>query len=84
MQQRLALLTPREREVFPLIVGGLLNKQAAFLLRISEVTLQIHRGQVMRKMEAESFADLVRMAVKLRIPRWREQSQDGIATVAHA
>jgi FixJ family two-component response regulator len=84
LQQRLALLTPREREVFPLIVGGLLNKQAAFLLGISEVTLQIHRGQVMRKMEAESFADLVRMAVKLRIPHWREQSQDGVAAVAHA
>ncbi len=72
LQQRLGLLTPREREVLPLIVGGLLNKQAAFLLGISEVTLQIHRGQVMRKMEAESFADLVRMAVKLRIPHRRE------------
>ena len=56
----------------PLIVGGLLNKQAAALLGISEVTLQIHRSQVMRKMQAESFAELVRMAVKLRIPYWRE------------
>ncbi len=67
LQERLSLLTPREGEVFPLIVGGLLNKQAASVLGISEVTLQIHRSQIMRKMRAESFADLVRMAVKLRI-----------------
>jgi hypothetical protein len=53
-------------------VGGLLNKQAASVLGISEVTLQIHRSQVMRKMQAESFADLVRMAVKLRIAHWQE------------
>ena len=72
LQQCCRLLTPREREVFPLIVGGLLNKQAAAMLGISEVTLQIHRSQVMRKMEAESFADLVRMAIKLRIPHRRE------------
>ena len=71
LQERFSLLTPREREVLPLIVGGLLNKQAALILGISEVTLQIHRSQVMRKMEAESFADLVRMASKLRIPYWR-------------
>jgi FixJ family two-component response regulator len=68
LQERLSLLTPREREVLPLIVGGLLNKQAAFVLGISEVTLQIHRTQAMRKMQANSFAELVRMAVKLRIP----------------
>jgi FixJ family two-component response regulator len=72
LQARFALLTPREREVLPLIVGGLLNKQAASVLGISEVTLQIHRSQVMRKMQAESFAELVRMAIKLRIPYWRE------------
>lgn len=72
LQQRLLLLTPREREVLPLIVGGLLNKQAASVLGISEVTLQIHRSQVMRKMQADSLADLVRMAVKLRIPFWYE------------
>jgi FixJ family two-component response regulator len=71
LQARFSLLTPREREVLPLVVGGLLNKQAASILEISEVTLQIHRSQVMRKMQAESFADLVRMAVKLRIPHWR-------------
>lgn len=73
LQERLSLLTPREREVLPLIVGGLLNKQAACVLGISEVTLQIHRSQVMRKMQAESLADLVRMAVKLRIPFWHER-----------
>jgi FixJ family two-component response regulator len=72
LQERFSLLTPREREVFPLVVGGLLNKQAASVLGISEVTLQIHRSQVTRKMQAESFAELVRMAVKLKIPYWRE------------
>jgi FixJ family two-component response regulator len=72
LQERYSLLTPREREVLPLVVGGLLNKQAASILEISEVTLQIHRSQVMRKMQAASFADLVRMAVKLRVPHWRE------------
>ena len=68
LQRRFASLTPREREVFPLIVGGMLNKQAAAVLGITEVTLQVHRGQLMRKMEAGSFADLVRMAGKLGIP----------------
>jgi FixJ family two-component response regulator len=72
LKVRLSLLTPREREVLPLVIGGLLNKQAAAVLGISEVTLQIHRSQIMRKMAAESVADLVRMAVKLRIPHRRE------------
>jgi FixJ family two-component response regulator len=67
LRARHANLTPREREVLALVVSGLLNKQAAAQLKISEVTMQIHRGQVMRKMEAESLADLVRMAVKLDI-----------------
>jgi FixJ family two-component response regulator len=71
LQERFSRLTPRERDVLPLIVGGLLNKQAASVLGISEVTLQIHRSQVMRKTQAESLADLVRMSVKLRIPYWR-------------
>lgn len=62
-----SLLTPREREVLPLITGGMLNKQAAAYLGISEVTLQVHRGQVMRKMAARSFAELVRMAERLGI-----------------
>jgi FixJ family two-component response regulator len=68
LRERLSLLTPREREVLPLIVGGFLNKQAASLLGTSEVTLQIHRSQVIRKMQAGSVAELVRMAVELRIP----------------
>jgi FixJ family two-component response regulator len=55
-------LTPREREVLPLLVSGLLNKQAAAELGITEYTVQIHRGHIMRKMRADSFAALVRMA----------------------
>jgi FixJ family two-component response regulator len=61
-------LTPREREVFGLVVTGLLNKQMALKLGISEVTIKLHRHQVMQKMQAESLADLVRMAEKLGIP----------------
>jgi len=68
LRQRLSSLTPREREVFPLIVSGLLNKQAAAELGISEVTIQIHRGKVMQKMRAGSLAELVRMASALGIP----------------
>jgi len=62
------LLTPRERDVLPYVVAGLLNKQTAGELGTSEITIRIHRGQIMRKMEAESLADLVRMAAKLNIP----------------
>jgi FixJ family two-component response regulator len=58
-------LTPREREVLPLLVCGLLNKQVAFELKITEWTVQLHRGHIMRKMQADSFAALVRMAAKL-------------------
>ena len=68
LRQRLSSLTPREREVFPLVVSGLLNKQAAAELGISEVTIQIHRGKVMQKMRAGSLAELVRMASALGIP----------------
>ena len=68
LTQRFRSLTPREREVLPLVVSGLLNKQAAAHLGISQVTLQIHRANVMRKMEADSLADLVRMASWLDIP----------------
>ena len=58
-------LTPREREVLPLLASGLLNKQVAFDLGITEWTVQLHRGHIMRKMQADSFAGLVRMADKL-------------------
>jgi FixJ family two-component response regulator len=67
LEHRLATLTPREREVLPLVVRGLLNKQAAAQLGISEVTLQIHRSKIMQKMKAASLAELVRMAAKLEI-----------------
>ena len=60
-----ATLTAREREVMALVVSGLLNKQVASELRISEITVKAHRGQVMRKMKADSLADLVRMAARL-------------------
>jgi FixJ family two-component response regulator len=60
-------LTPREREVLPLLAGGLLNKQAAFELGITEYTVQIHRGHIMRKMGADSFATLVKLAGKLKL-----------------
>jgi FixJ family two-component response regulator len=60
-------LTPRERELLPLLVRGLLNKQAAAELGITEYTVQIHRGHIMRKMQADSFATLVKFAAKLKV-----------------
>jgi FixJ family two-component response regulator len=67
LRRRYALLTPREREVLPLVVAGLLNKQTAAELGTSEITIQVHRGQIMRKMAASSLAELVKMAGKLNI-----------------
>jgi FixJ family two-component response regulator len=67
LKGRYKSLTPREREVMQQVVSGLLNKQVAAELKISEVTVKVHRGQVMRKMRAASLADLVRMADKLGI-----------------
>jgi FixJ family two-component response regulator len=64
-------LTPREQEVLPLLVSGLLNKQVAFELGITEYTVQIHRGHIMRKMKADSFATLVRLAAKLSLEQSR-------------
>ncbi|WP_404479348.1 response regulator transcription factor [Novosphingobium sp. BL-52-GroH] len=60
-------LTPREREIMALVVTGLMNKQVAARLALSEITVKIHRGNVMRKMQAQSLADLVRMAERLGI-----------------
>ncbi len=68
IERRVNSLTRREREVFALVVTGMLNKQAACELGITEKTIKVHRGQVMRKMGAESIADLVRMAQKIGFP----------------
>jgi FixJ family two-component response regulator len=62
---RYCSLTPREQEVLPLLVSGLMNKQAAAQLGITEYTVQVHRGHIMRKMRADSFAALVRMGERL-------------------
>ena len=67
IQERVESLTPREREVFAFVVTGMLNKQIAFEMGISEKTIKVHRARVMQKMQAESLADLVRLAEKLGI-----------------
>jgi FixJ family two-component response regulator len=67
LRERLASLTMREREVLEWVIGGRLNKQIAGALGTSEVTVKVHRGQVMRKMHADSVADLVRIAGRLGI-----------------
>jgi FixJ family two-component response regulator len=69
LRQLFESLTPREREVFALVISGLMNKHVAHRLQVSEITVKIHRGQVMRKMQARSLADLVRMAEMLGIKR---------------
>ena len=67
LRERYASLTPRERQVMALVVSGLLNKQVGLKLGISEITVKAHRGRVMQKMEADSLADLVKIATGLRL-----------------
>jgi FixJ family two-component response regulator len=67
LKNRYGRLTPREQEVLPFVVGGFLNKQTAADLGTSEITIRVHRGQIMRKMGARSLAELVRMADRLGV-----------------
>jgi FixJ family two-component response regulator len=68
LQGRFDLLTPREREVLPLVVSGLANKQIAAEIGTTEATVKVHRSQLMKKMGAGSLPELVRMADKIGIP----------------
>jgi FixJ family two-component response regulator len=74
LRERLESLTPREREVLPLVVSGLLNKQVAAEIGTTEATVKVHRSQLMKKMGADSLPDLVRMAQKIGIPGPKRQS----------
>ncbi len=74
LRTRFETLTPREREVMALVVTGRLNKQIAWDIGISEITVKVHRGQVMRKMKAGSLPDLARMADKLDFTAEKSQS----------
>jgi FixJ family two-component response regulator len=71
LQARFESLTPREREVIGFVAAGMMNKQAAGEMGVTEITVKIHRGHLMRKMQARSLADLVRMAEALGVGRER-------------
>jgi len=74
LRARFETLTPREREVMALVVAGRINKQIAHEIGVSEITVKVHRGQVMRKMKAASLPDLARMADKLSLTGEKSQS----------
>lgn len=76
LRQRFATMTPREREIMPLVAAGQMNKQIAETLRLSEVTVKVHRAQVMQKLRANSFADLVRIADRLAAADLGAQGDD--------
>ncbi len=75
LQERLESLTPREREVLPLVVSGLLNKQVAAEIGTTEATVKVHRSQLMKKMGADSLPELVRMAEKIGVPASADKSK---------
>ncbi|MCP3380033.1 MULTISPECIES: response regulator transcription factor [unclassified Bradyrhizobium] len=75
LRSRFESLTPRERDILPLVTSGLLNKQVAGELGLAEITVKIYRGQVMRKMRAKSLADLIKMSEALGISRPRGDLQ---------
>ncbi len=78
LKRRYERLTKRERQVLPLVLGGWLIKQGAAALGIADITMQTHRRQIMRKMEANSLADLVRMGVKLGIRHTNSFTQESV------
>jgi len=76
IRARIESLTPREREVMAMVTAGLLNKQIAGELNLSEITVKLHRRQVMEKMRAGSLADLVKMCERIKEPSWSAGSDE--------
>jgi FixJ family two-component response regulator len=77
LKQRFEELSPRERQIMAFVVAGRLNKQIAAELHVSEITVKVHRGQLMRKMQARSLVDLVRIADRLGVHREMQSAQHG-------